>query len=449
MRDLAIQPLTGLAPRQSHQLLAGFRERFQRTSWSHLSRATLYEPVWSSAREVEQLETRLVALYRAHLKVLELALAEPPPQGPVGELVRLLRHVRAYYMDWPVIGEMGQLPLSQGEEARWLLYGRPDIVMGEQGPQLVETNFDTAVSGFEKPDDLWVSSAELFEPGEDFTRWGRPLQGLRRYFEDLSRGQECTVHWLMKDSEGARNQYDPLLQALEQESRGVHHRIHYAGAPVEPSPHPGPAWLHRACTIYTVNRSRAAFTATLEQLAPRVQGCTVPVGLSVLLSKLFLPWLSNPLTRPASLTPEEVEAVETLVPRTRLLRWLEGQEWEQVLHNHGDYVLKKTDSHLGKDVFFGCNLSAPEWKALLEQKRAAPELVQGVPDIWLVQERVRPREYHLIEHTDEGALERRTGLSCCRYLLGGRIRALETWITPFTPNHDMLHAMQFVGHFIR
>ncbi|MFZ6744081.1 hypothetical protein ACO0LC_12700 [Undibacterium sp. JH2W] len=34
-------------------------------------------------------------------------------------------------------------------------------------------------------------------------------------------------------------------------------------------------------------------------------------------------------------------------------------------------------------------------------------------DIWIVQRWVRPRAQALIEYTDQGAIERSTGVSCC------------------------------------
>jgi hypothetical protein len=33
--------------------------------------------------------------------------------------------------------------------------------------------------------------------------------------------------------------------------------------------------------------------------------------------------------------------------------------------------------------------------------------------------------------------------------MGGRLRGLETWVTPTTPDMKMIRHMQFVAHFIR
>lgn len=448
---LTVRPMEGLASRRSDRLLSGFRERLRKTSWSHKGRSALFEPVWSSACDVERLEALLLALYRAHLKVLALASEDPAPGGPEGDLARLLRRLRSYYVDWPSIGDLdGPLPVGgAGPDAARFLYGRPDIVMGVRGPQVVETNFDTAVSGYEKPDDVWVFSAELFEAGAHYVTRGRPLEELKRYFAEFAQGEERWVHWVMKGSAEARAQYDPIIRFLDRNEDGVRHRIHYAGDPVASLAREPPAYLHRACTIYTVNRERPRFAAMLERLSGVARGCTVPVGLSVLMSKLFLAWLSDPRSRPSTLSAEEVTAVTALVPWTRLLGQLDGADLERVRRDRGDFVVKKTDSHLGLDVFFGCAMTADAWSALLDEKQGRSLGEGGAPDLWLVQERVRPMEIRLVEHTEAGALERATGLSCCPYILGGRIRAMETWTTPFTPSREMLHAMDFVGHFIR
>jgi hypothetical protein len=246
-----------------------------------------------------------------------------------------------------------------------------------------------------------------------------------------------------------RQQVDPTLVLLNRDAAGVRHVIHYAGDPVTPPSGDVPAWLHRSCSIYSVNRDRERFSTMLAALRPGVRGCTVPLWLSVLDSKLFLAWLSDPEARPVSLSLEEREAVDSLVPWTRVLSLLEGEALERVRRDRGDFILKKSDSHQARDVYFGCNLRDDEWSALLEVRRREPSRMQGAANIWIVQERVRPREFSLLEYTDAGPVERRTGLSCCPYLLGGKLRGLETWVTPFTPDLSMIHHMQFVPHFIR
>ena len=100
-------------------------------------------------------------------------------------------------------------------------------------------------------------------------------------------------------------------------------------------------------------------------------------------------------------------------------------------------------------MFFGCNMPEHEWLALLQAKLGQPDVQGGTPNFWIVQERVRPKVYQLPEYTDAGLIERRTGLSCCPYILGGKIRALETWIMPFVPAMDMINKMHFVPHFIQ
>jgi hypothetical protein len=163
---------------------------------------------------------------------------------------------------------------------------------------------------------------------------------------------------------------------------------------------------------------------------------------------MFLAWLSDPSARP-TLTAEEVAAVAALVPWTRLVKRLRGDTLERVRRNREDFIVKKADSYQARDVFFGCNLRQDDWSALLDSKRREPDVAAGTPNLWIVQERVRPKEYGLIEYTDAGIVERRTGVSCNPYLLGGRIRGLETWVTPSVPHLDMIRRTHFVPHFIR
>ncbi|WP_266160519.1 hypothetical protein [Dyella silvatica] len=442
--DPLLYPLETVAIEPA-SLLQNFRQRLQRTTWGHETPDTLMAPMYSAASSVARFEARLLALFRAHLKILH-ALQTKTMHGEVWDKYASLLDIVRAYRRWPVLDEGVPLPASEllSKDIARLLYGRPDIVLGEAGPMVVETNFDTAVGGYEKPDDLWVMAADLFSLPADVLATGRPLQGFAEYFAELADGQPCDLHWIMKNDEATRRELAPVLNYLNQQTAGVQHLIHYAGEPVPPPRRDRAAWLHRACSIYSVNRDRDNFAALLSALMPSMRDCTVPVWLSVLDSKLFLAWLSDPAARPASLSVEEREAVESLLPWTRVLSLLQGDELEQVQRNHADYILKKSDSHQAKEVYFGCNLSSQAWTDLLEQRRSQPAWMDGNAHIWVIQKRVRPRAYDLIEYTDAGPVQRHTGLSCCPYLLGGKLRGLETWVTPFTPDMSMIHRMHFI-----
>jgi hypothetical protein len=159
-------------------------------------------------------------------------------------------------------------------------------------------------------------------------------------------------------------------------------------------------------------------------------------------SKLFLAWLSDPDARPASLTGPQRAAVEALVPWTRVLGALGRAALTRVLAQPAEYVLKKADSYQATEVHLGWNVPAGRWQHLTETCLADPQP-------WIVQRRVRPKLYRLAEYTDDGVRIRETGLACCPYLMGGRLRGLETWITPPQPDLSMITRMQFVPHFLR
>lgn len=408
--------------------------------------ATLFAPLWSPAHALIAFEARLVALYRAHLTLADAARERPTSTPP--EYQRLHDIIHAYNMDWPVLSDEHERARQPADRTA-LLYGRPDVVLTAEGPRVVETNFDTAIGGYDRTDDIWTASVSAFEVEPALQATGRPLSALRAYFEDFAAGQRRRIHWIMKDDAAVRARLDRMLAQLVEAGTPVEHLIHYAGSVPAGAPDDVPAFIHRACAITTVNQARPAFAHTLAALAARTRGCTVPVALSHLESKLFLAWLSDPQARPASLTPDETEAIASLVPWTRVLTLLGPEELRDVRGARADFILKKADSYQARDVFFGCNLEAAAWEALLEEKRREPGLLAGLPNIWIVQRRAHPRPQHLIEIAPEGLRERVSGLSCCPYLLGGRLRALETWVTPFTPDLDMIHHMQFVAHFIR
>lgn len=450
--DLGIRPLTDAPVPDPAALLREFRGRYRQLPWWRDSRDTLFTPVASPLVDMQDFVARVLDLYRAHLKVVH---AMQTGTGVVAgtPYARLYPLVREYYSAWPAIGP-GELLADDvllDPATAQMLYGRPDVVMSAGGPRVVETNFDSAVGGIDNPDDIWHISAALFGVGADLTRAGSPVQGMAEYFEELAAGHPTLVRWIMRPDAPTRALLDRRMLRLNSLSRHTRHHVTYAGDPVPPldgDDRGRTAWLHRACSIFTLNRDRERFAATLAHLASRVARCTVPLGLAHLGSKLFLAWLSDPQARPATLTADEIASIEAIVPWTRLLKALDGPALERVRRERGEMILKQTDSHDGRDVVFGCNLTADEWQALVDAKLQAPDTVDGQPRVWIVQERVHPQPWELIEYTDEGAGSRRTGLSCCPYIFGGRLRGVETWVMPFTPDHVMLDRMQWVGHFL-
>jgi hypothetical protein len=441
--DPDIRPLPGTDRVQPGRALGRFRELLADTSWADQTPNTLFAPVYTDAESAGRFAEAVRQLYLAHLAVLRCLLASGP-FGPAGErYAELAEPVRRFYLDWPVLtDDLAPAELTAPDRlAR--LFGRPDVVLAVDGPKTVETNFDTAVAGQERPDDMWAMAAAIFSPGPQYTKTGRPLQGMSDYFVEHADGRPAEYHWIMKDDPVARREMAPLIDYLNRSQQLVRHTLHYPGDDLSRlRPSDGRHYLHRSVSIFTVNKDRQRFAELLAALRAVAPTCTVPIGLSAVASKLFLAWLSDPAARPAQLTVPQLAAVGALVPWTRVLGLLDRPGLAPVLAEPAEYVLKKADSYQATEVHFGWQVPADEWPSLVEHCLADP-----LP--WIVQRRVRPKLCQLAEYTDDGLVVRETGLSCCPYLMGGRFRGLETWITPAEPDLTMINRMQFVPHFIR
>lgn len=432
--------------------LKAYRQRLAQSTWGRQTPATLFAPVWSEAAEIHEFERSLNALHRALLKVLLQEQQIRQGQRPRHALAELFEFVRRCN-NWPVLGLGAELPLSQmlANNPAQYLYGRPDIVLSEDGPKLVETNFDTGIGGFLGPDEIWHIAAELFDLAPELLSWGSPLQGFAAYFTQRCGEQPSVIHWIMKDMPEIRQELEPALARLQAASAPhIRHALHYAGRALAASFEPAAQhYLHRACSVYTVQSEVAAFTDLLQQLWPKTQQETVPVALSLLNSKLLLAWLSDPRYRPDNLSLEEFSAIEDLLPWTRVLALLDAQQVTRILAQQSDYVIKKSDSFEARDVHLGWTKSANEWQQLVSELRHRPGWDGLSSDIWIVQKRVRARPQRLIEYTDQGVQLRQTGVSCGPYILGGKIRGLESWITALNPDLSMLHTRQLIPHYIR
>lgn len=443
MTDPAVRPLPGADQLAPGPTLDRFRELLARTSWADETPSTLFAPVYTDADSAERFAEAVGQLYLAHLEVLRALVSGGPFSPAAARYAELAEPVRRFYLDWPVLGEdLAPADLTAPDRLSQL-FGRPDVVLAEDGPKAVETNFDTAAGGQERPDDMWELAADIFSPGAEYLRSGRPLQGTSDYFVEHAAGQPTEYHWIMTDDPVARREMTPLIEYLNRAQQLVRHTLHYPGDdPRLLRPTPGRHVLHRSVSIFTVNKDRQRFGELLAALRPIAGTCTVPVGLSAVSSKLFLAWLSDPEARPASLSEQQRAAVEALVPWTRVLGLLGQPALDQVAAQPAEYVLKKADSYQASEVHLGWNVPPEQWPQLIDTCLADPQP-------WIVQRRVRPKLYRLPEYTDEGVVIRETGLACCPYLMGGRLRGLETWITPPEPDLSMITRMQFVPHFLR
>ncbi|HEX8304562.1 MAG TPA: hypothetical protein VF612_06780 [Jatrophihabitans sp.] len=444
--DPEIRPLPTRAGGGPAEVLQQFRRLQAKLAWADQTPATLFAPVYTPWASAERFAEAMRQLYLAHVRLLR-ALHDRGPLTPAGRrYAEIAEMVRQYYLDWPVLVDEPQRGGPDDAEPLRFLFGRPDVVLTDDGPKVVETNFDTYAAGQERPDDMWDIASELFEVEQEYRDFGRPLQGMTDYFLELAGEQPSDFHWIMPDTPATRRELAPLIDYLNRGPATARHLLHFAGDtgfgndPAEATGRIG--YLHRSCSIFTVNRDRERFAAMLAELAPLTPTCTVPLGFSVLASKLFLAWLSDPAARPAGLTITEQDAIDALLPWTRILGLLAEPTVNRVICLKDKYILKKADSHQGADVHFGCNIDPETWRSLVMACRA-----DHVP--WIVQERVHPTQFSLPEYTDDGVRTRQVGLSCCPYLMGGRLRGLETWITPATPVLSMLTRMQFVPHFIQ
>ncbi len=453
LRAPQLHSLPALSPAAAQTTLSAYRQRLAQTSWAGQTADTLFGPVWTDYAELQEFERSLTALYTAMLKILLQEQQIRHGQHARHALAELFALVRRGN-HWPLLGSGTELPLSKmlANDTAQYLYGRPDIVLGEDGPKVVETNFDTGIGGFLRPDDIWQIAAAIFDLPADLLSYGSPLTGFAAYFRQRCGETASAIHWIMKDKPEIRQELEPALARIQAASPAhLRHYLHYAGQPLAAASFDAASqhYLHRACSIYTVNSDAAAFGELLQQLWPKTQQETIPLALSLLDSKLLLAWLSDPRYRPDNLTLEEFSAIEDLIPWTRVLALLDSQQMTRVLAQQSDYVIKKTDSFQARDVHLGWTKSASEWQSLVSELRHRPSWDGHSTDIWIVQKRVRARPQRLIEYTDQGVQNRQIGASCCPYILGGKIRGLETWITPLNPDLSMIHKMQFIPHFIR
>ncbi|MFZ6875469.1 hypothetical protein ACO0LF_25670 [Undibacterium sp. Di27W] len=445
-----LRTLPAIEGKAAQDLLRDFRAQLGKTVWGTQTPDTLLGPVESALPSLLEFETDLQTLYRALLKVLVLEREISHADAQAHRMSDLMAHVRRFN-HWPVMNE-GILPSPEillAEDATKFMFGRPDIVLSAEGPKVVETNFDTGIGGYLRPDDIWKIAAQLFILDDETLAFGSPLDGFAKYFSEVADKDAVDFHWIMKDKPEIRQEMDVALQRLNSKQDNVFHRMQYTGE-VVPSLRKGRKHVrHRACSIYTVKTALEQFTSMLQALLPATQAETVPLALSVLDSKLMLAWISDPAYRPGNLSDAEIRAVDRLIPWTRVLAFLSGGELAEVRNNREEFVIKKTDSFQARDVHLGWNTTHADWNDLITELSARAAWDGSATDIWIVQRRVRPRAQALIEYTDQGVIERSTGVSCCPYMMGGKLRGLETWVTPFNPDFSMIHKMQFVPHFIR
>lgn len=431
------------------ELLKKFRAQLGKTVWGADTPDTMIGPVQSDLGSLREFESSVQYLYTALLKILLIEQQITRSQMRHNRISELLGFVRRLNT-WPVMNEGKQVDIAELLENNptRFLFGRPDVVLGADGPKVVETNFDTGIGGYLRPDDIWKIAADVFPMSDNTLMFGSPLDGFARYYSEFAGDDAVDFHWIMKNTPKIRRELDIVIQNLNSRQDKVFHQVHYTGDTIPAFRNNRRHYLHRACSIYTVKSELDKFTAMLQTLVPLTQGETAPLYLSVLDSKLMLAWISDPELRPGNLSRAERDAVDALIPWTRVLAFLSAQDLAEVRTNREEFVIKKTDSFQARDVHLGWNTTQTEWEDLIRQLKDRPAWDGTATDIWIVQRRVRPRPHELFEYTDQGTLPRSTGVSCCPYMMGGKLRGLESWVTPFSPDFSMIHKMQFVPHFV-
>ena len=270
--------------------------------------------------------------------------------------------------------------------------------MGTEGPQVAETNFDMA--------------GRIREAGRPVDHQGRPLRAGKRLAptrppprraERLLRGvrrRRSALHPLDKVARrGPRVRADPGLPQPEPPRRPARRALRACPPPpTRRTPGPPPP----ACSLFT-KRVAGGVARTLGPLVPTLPGLhgpPRPLGAAI---EALSRRPERPAHAPAESHAQEQDAVETLIPETRLLQHLSGagRGMAQPRRLHSEAV---RFSH-GPSCHFRVYFRSRRMGELAARAARAAGQPGEPPPVWLVQRRLRPREYTLLEYTDGGPVE--------------------------------------------
>lgn len=419
-------------------------QKFKNTVYPRIHRNPMidndifYTPVTIRRATAARLEKELCLLHSAHIKALKSMT-----ENESGFWHKYIMKLRKKYLNDSILLKLSKCEKPQNQIQ--FVYGRPDILLSEEGFKIAETNFDVGIGGFDMSTDLQNAVYEIFHNESNDSDNDTCLDNLGEFFDKYYNSYDF-IHWLSSPSIGRQQICTHWTNWLTEHSNSIKHMVHHPGSGNmnKSNLQAGRHIFHRGCSLYTYHAFHGRMSTLADQLTATVRFSTIPHEFGLLASKLFLAYLSDTNTRLSSLTDEEYCAVEKLVPWTRVLHLLPPDEHRKILYEKNQYVLKKADSYRAMDVFIGSSLTQDEWAQVFD--RAVNESKEfNKNGAWLVQERIVSKPLKLYEYCRYGVKLVKRELTMGTFIFGGKISGFLTSTTNRASHGNM---PVFMGHII-
>jgi hypothetical protein len=257
------------------------------------------------------------------------------------------------------------------ERAAMGVMARPDVILTEDGPKIIELNAGGSFGGVVEYQCLLQAWKEIY-PGADWDVMSPvdPVGQRARFLVDAFRASGardlCMIGEMADHKGSSTSRYcdldleavralGPSIELVGAQEAGAMARRGRAGAVLAFSNFSPAEW-----------RKRGVELGEIEQFV-RAGGRLLPSMLSILLnSKTVLAYLSAG----TGLSPQDTAPVAKYVPWTRIVSTGQAEAAicvEEVLQNQDSLILKKSLSLRSEDVFVGRYSSQAQWRAVADR----------------------------------------------------------------------------------
>jgi hypothetical protein len=390
----------------------------------------VFLPLYSIYDDVLQLYENIYHLFSAHQKALNISSEQKFWD-------EYFRFVKTCYFSHECFEKYDNVSIEEYPVA----FGRPDVIVSDKGPKVLETNFDTGIAGYDIVSDMVEVYKRITKTD---TVCIDIFKELSQFFESQV-NNDSSVYWITSPSHGRQIICNHIINELNKHSDSIVHIPKHPGKELSTNIAKSHSYIHRACSVYTFNTDLTRMSEDVRKFSDDLNSnITIPHKYGLFSSKSFLGYLSEQIEHCTQFSKYEEQAVKSLVPWTRVVTRISDNELKYILENPKKYVLKKCESYRGNDVIIGLITDQEKWRDYIDKAIHETKNYKQYGSIWIIQEYVKTKSIDVYEVVNGGFYKKKASSVCVGpFLFGNQIGGMLSWLT--IDNHSNI----MVGHVIK
>ncbi len=267
---------------------------------------------------------------------------------------------------------LGEYRLSLEDMASVSVFFRPDCILTEQGPKVIEFNIDSGCLSL--PSGMVLKEFYQCVSGLSkyiHTSYGALMQDsffAEQAFADYLKNKKNARYFLWDIANRTRdvvNDRNLIMEYLK--GQGIELKL-LEGTKVLLERYKPNDYLFRffAYPHFAVNKNWEIYQGLPKSM---IKSFDVSASSFLYDSKIFLALLWDKNIQ-KFLASDEIDLIAKYIPKSQAVDRLDGKELADIILNKNKWILKKGTSFQGKDVFIGRETAAEDWKQNMVEAKA-------------------------------------------------------------------------------